>query len=108
MELEKGTTATTGGDAVRTAGDGGDDGELVICGNGSRFFFRKIAEVFVVEVDVDEGAELAIVAEELLLQRGVLGGEVGKDLSDCRTGNGYRLSSGGKGAERRWDVNVHA
>src|SRR5215468_10664815 len=59
-KLEEGTTGTT------AAGDGGDDGEFVGCGDGGGFFGGEVAEVFVVKVDVDEGAELALVVEELL------------------------------------------
>jgi hypothetical protein len=121
MELEEGTTATTrsiprGGVFARSAftwtvsptGNRRDDGEFVGCSDRGGFFFGKITKIFVVEIDVDEGAELALVAEELLLQIGILGGEVGEDLSDGCTGDGDRLGSCGVSAERSWDVNVHA
>jgi hypothetical protein len=115
MELEEGTTATEGVFArnafactVSPAGDGGDNGELVSGGDGRCFFGGKVTKILVVEINVDEGAKLALVVEELLLKLGVLGGEVGEDFGDSIAGNSDRLSSCCKGTERRWDVNVHA
>jgi hypothetical protein len=48
------------------AGDGGDDGEFVGVGDGGVFFGGEVSDVVVVEVDVDEGAELALGVEEVL------------------------------------------
>jgi hypothetical protein len=110
MELEEGTTATTkgcGGDAVGSASDGGDDGQLVGCSDGSSFFFRQITEIFVIEINVDERAKLAVVAEKLLSELGILRGELVEDLGDGTAGDGDRLSSSGVGPERSWDVDVH-
>jgi hypothetical protein len=115
VELEEGTTATEGILArsifawtISAASDGGDDGELVGCGDGRCFLGGKVTKILVVKIDVNEGAELALGVEELLLKLGVLGGEVGEDLGDGIAGNSDRLGSSRKGTERRWDVNVHA
>src|SRR5215469_10128402 len=104
LDLEERTTATTGG----AAGDGRDYGEFVGVGDDSGFFFRKVAEVFVIEIDVDERTELALVVEELRLEVGELGGERGEDLGDCGTRDADRLGSVGVNAERCGDVDVHA
>src|SRR5215469_728833 len=101
-ELEEGTTGTT------ATGDGGDDGEFVGVADGGCFFFREVAEVFVVEVDVDEGAELAFAGEKLLLKLGKLGGQRCEDVGDGAAGDADRLGSAGVHAERCGDVDVHA
>ena len=58
------------------AGDGGDDGECIGRLGGGGLFFREVADVFIVQVEVDEGAELAVVREEVALELGVRAGEL--------------------------------
>src|SRR5918995_6471111 len=58
-----------------SASDGGDDGELISFGDlgvGA----VEVADVLVALVHVDERAELAVAGVEVLLEVGVLGGEV--------------------------------
>ena len=53
------------------SGDGGDDGNrITVVERGG--FFVQVAHVFVVDVDVDEGAELAVIVIEMTLQVGML------------------------------------
>src|SRR5579864_7983464 len=59
------STTTAGGSAA--AGDGGDDADGVAVFGGSGFF-REVTDVFVVDVDIDETAELSLFGEEVLLQ----------------------------------------
>ena len=47
---------TTGSEGTTAASDGGDDREFGGIINAGLFLFRKIADVFVVDVDVHEGA----------------------------------------------------
>ena len=68
----------------------------------------EVADVVVVEVDVDEGAELALGGEEVLLEVGVGGGELREDCVDGGAGDGDGLSAAGVGAQRSGDVDLHA
>ena len=45
----------------------------------------QIADVFIVQVDIDESAELAVVVIEMTSQVGVLGDKSRKGFSDSRT-----------------------
>ncbi len=102
-----GTLAVGRLEATTAAGDGGDDGEFVGGGDGGGFAGGEVADVFVVEVDVDKGAELAFRGEEVLLQRGVRGSERGEGVgnSGAFDGDGGLLVS--EGAQRGGDVNLH-
>jgi len=93
--------------ATTAASYGGDDGEFVGGGGGGGFAGGEVADIFVVEVDVDEGAELAFRGEEVLLQRGVRGGERGEGVGNggAFDGDGGLLVS--EGAQRGGDVNLH-
>src|ERR1700733_8777618 len=98
------TTTGTGG----AAGDGGDDGEVGGVGDGGVFLGGEVADVVVVEVDVDEGAELALGGEEVLAELGVGGGELGEHCADGRAGDGDGLFAVCVGAQRCRDVDVHS
>ena len=104
--LEEGTTATKG--SIDTAGNRGDDGQFVTGGDGGGFLRGKVAKVFVIEINVDEGTELAFSVEKLLLQLRILAGEVGEDLGHGISDNSDRSSSAGERPKRGWDVNIHA
>src|SRR5207248_6257326 len=69
--------------AVRAgpAGDGGDDRDAVALAE-RRVFFLHVANVFFVDVDVDEGPQLALVGVEMAAQLAVLFGQVGQGLGD--------------------------
>ena len=48
----------------------------------------QVADVLVVEIDVDEAAHLAFVVEDLLAQVGVMGGERVQHFADGGAGDG--------------------
>src|ERR1700722_15909770 len=61
------TTRERGTVVRRASGDGGDDADgVAVFGWGG--FFREVTDVFVVDVDVDETAQLAVFGEEVLTQ----------------------------------------
>ena len=68
----------------------------------------EVADVVVVEVDVDEGAELAFGGEEVLLEVGVGGGELREDCVYGCAGDGDGLVAAGVAAQRGGDVDLHA
>ncbi len=72
------------------------------------FLGVEIADVVVVEVDVDEGAQLALGGEEMLLELGVGGGELREHCVDGGAGDGDSLFAAGVGAQRSGDVDLHA
>ena len=49
-----------------------------------RLFLLQIADVFVVDVDVDEAAQLALLVVQVRLQPTVLARQIGEQLADCR------------------------
>ena len=93
--------------ATTTAGNAGDDGEFVGGGDGGFFLGGEIADVVVVEVDVDEGAQLALGGEEVLLHGGEGRGESGEPFGYGGAIDGDGLLLVGVGAQRGGDVNVH-
>src|ERR1700729_1161120 len=99
---------TPSSDLTTAAGDGGDDGEFIGVGDGGVFFGGEVADVVVVEVDVDEGAEFALGVEEVLAKFRVGGGELGEHRADGRAGDGDGFFAVGVGAQRCRDVDVHA
>ena len=105
--MRAGTVARCSLAATTAAGDGRDDGELVGGGDGGGFFGGEIADVVVVEVEVDEGAEVAFGGEEVLLHGGVCGDEGGEAFGDGGGGDGDGLLLVGEGSERGGDVNLH-
>ena len=67
------------------AGDGGDDGERVSGGNAGGLFCGQVANVFVVQVEVNKGAQFSLGGEEVLAQLGVGPGERSESFGDgCR------------------------
>src|SRR5579859_1754787 len=101
------TNKKTGGCALTAAGDGWDDGEFVVVGGFGGFLAGQIADVVVVEVDVDEGAQLAVGGVEVLAEVGICGDQLGQSLADGVSGNVYGLLASGVGAQRRGDMDVH-
>ena len=57
---------------------------IVSPGFTARLFFLQIADVFVVQVDVDEAAQLALLVVEMRLQPFVLRRQVGEQLANRR------------------------
>ena len=81
-------------------GDGRDDGEFVVALERGLVLERQVADVVVIDIDVDEGAELAVGGEEVLLQ-----GRVGlrELLQGVADGGRVELDGGllaGEAAER--------
>ena len=66
--------------ALDSSRDGRDDADCVARSNG-RLFFLQIADVLVVDVDVDEAAELALLVVKMRLQPGVLRRQVRQQLT---------------------------
>ena len=64
-----------------TARDGGQDRDLGAVGDG-RVEALQVPHVVVVDVDVHELVQAAVVLEHLARHAGVLGDELGQDLSD--------------------------
>src|SRR5271170_2605526 len=83
------TTGCDRGTTIEAAGDAGDDADGVAV-FGRRRFLREVADVFVVDVDVDEAAQFTVFGEEVLLQITELGGEIGESFAD-----GFRGDFGG-------------
>ena len=75
--MESTTTGCDQGTTIEAAGDGGDDADGVAVFGGSGFL-RKVADVFVVDVDIDEAAQFAIFGEEVFLQIAELRGETAR------------------------------
>jgi hypothetical protein len=99
--------ATTTEGAWTAARDGRDDGDLGGIVDGGAFLFGEIADVFVVEVEVDEGAELAFGGVEVLAHGREALDEGGESFADGGAGDGDGLLPLGEGAKRGWDVNLH-
>src|ERR1035437_4085349 len=88
--------------SVRPSGDGGDQRERVGVG-GRGGVLAEVADVFVVEVDVDEAAQFAFIVEDLLAQIGVLGGERGEYFAHGGAGDGDGILLRGELTQRRRD-----
>ena len=73
---------TTAGDGGSAASNRRNDGELVRGGDGGVFLGGEVTDVVVVEVDVDEGAQLALGGVEVLLEGGVRSDECGQAFGD--------------------------
>src|ERR1700678_2092347 len=89
------------------AGDGGNDGERVGCGDSGCVFGGEIAYVFVVEVNVHEGAQPALGREEVVAQIWMGAGERAERLGDGGRIDLNRGLAAGIGAQRRGDEDGH-
>src|ERR1035437_679998 len=80
------------------AGDGGDqrDGVAILGGGG---VLAQVANVLVVEIDVDEAAYLAFVVEDLFAQVGVVRGERVQHFADGGAGDGDGVLAPGELAQ---------
>src|SRR5947209_17013282 len=87
--------------------DGGDDGEFVFVGGGGGFLVGQVANVFVVEVDVDEGAELTLRGVQVPLELRERRGQVFECCGDGLAGDVDCLLTAGVGAQGSGDVNLH-
>jgi hypothetical protein len=87
-----------------TARDGGNDAQFVPCGDRGCEVV-EVADVLVVEVDVDESAELCTF-EDTLLQLRELRPEVTEDLADRGTLGFDHILAAGVRAERGGDSDL--
>src|SRR5579871_2308648 len=97
-------STTTGRSAA--AGDGGDDADGVAVFGGSGFL-REVANVFVVDVDIDEAAELTVFSEEVLLQIAKLRCESAQCFADGRGADFGGVALAGVDPERGWNHYFH-
>src|ERR1035437_8277125 len=88
--------------SVRPSGDGGDQRERVGVGRRGGVL-AEVADVFVVEVDVDEASQFAFIVEDLLAQIGVLGDERGEHFAHGGAGDGDGILLRGELPQRRRD-----
>src|SRR5580692_7596988 len=93
--------------ALTAAGDGRDDGQLVALGNGGGLLGRQVADVVIVEVDVDERPQLAFGGVEVLAQLGIGGDQLAQCVADGGPGNIDCGLTAGVRAQRRWNVDLH-
>ena len=86
----------------RPAGDRGHQRErvAVFCGGG---VLAQVADILVVQVDVDETAYLALVGEDLLAQIGELRGECAQHFAYGAAGNGDGILFPGELSQGRGD-----
>lgn len=85
------------------SGDAGDDQQAVGEGEGG-FEAVKVAHILIVDEQVYEGAQLASFVEEVLLEGGVLAGEVGEGVADFAAGDGNFGFAARVGAEGGGDA----
>src|SRR5579863_866264 len=98
------STTTTGGSA--TAGDGGDDADGVAVFGGSSLF-REVTDVFVVDVDIDEAAQLSIFGEEVLAQIAELRCESAEGFANGAGADFGGVALARVNPERRWNHYFH-
>src|SRR5215472_16749619 len=104
-KLKRGLTGL-GEPTTTAAGDGGNDADGVAIFGGS-VFFREIANVFVVDVDIDEAAQPAVLGEQVLAKVGVLRGEMAERFADGASAELGRVPLARVRAERGWNHDFH-
>src|ERR1700743_981920 len=97
------STTTAGRSA---AGDGGDDADGVAVFGGSCFLV-EVTDVFVVDVDIDEAAQLAVFGEEVLLQIAELRCESAQCFADGAGANFGGVALAGVNPEGRRNHDFH-
>src|SRR5258706_15481550 len=88
------------------AGDGRNDADGVAILRG-RVLFRKITNVLVVHVDVDEAAQLAFFGEEMFAQVRELRSEMAERFPHSTGGELSGVTLSRIGAKRRWNHYFH-
>src|ERR1700742_1568262 len=89
------------------AGDGRDDGEFVRVGGLGGFLGGQVTDVVVIEIDVDERAQLAVAGVKILAQLGVGADQLFEGFGNSGSRDADRLLSAGVGAQRSGNVDVH-
>src|SRR5215472_6665188 len=105
FKLERGLTEL-GGSTTTAAGDGRDDADGIAI-FGRSIFLRKIANVFVVHVYVDEAAQPAVLGEQVLAKVGILRREMAERFADGAGAELSRVPLGRVGAKRGWNYYFH-
>src|SRR5262249_32665109 len=85
-----------------SAGDGGDDAHDVAVLR-RRVLSLQITNVFVVDVDVDEAAQLAVFREQVLAQIGKFLSQATESLTNSRGADFRRVTLPGIDAKRSWN-----
>jgi hypothetical protein len=80
---------------------GRNNTDLIGGADGRREFF-EVSDVFIVDVDVDEPAQLVAVKQPLV-NGGILGAKMPQDLADRRTGRFNAVQAPRVGAQRSGD-----
>jgi hypothetical protein len=89
---------------VLSSGDRGDDTDLVAILYGSILVLKE-ADVFVVEEDVDEAADISLLVTYAFSKAGIRFLQAGENLGDCASFSGYDFFLSRQFAERRGDTN---
>jgi hypothetical protein len=98
---------TTGSEGTTAASDGGDDREFGGIINAGVFLFREITDVFVIDVDVHEGAELAVGGEEMLAHSRELLDQMLQAFGDSHTPHRHGRLLVRVGSKRSGDMDFH-
>ena len=86
------------------SGDRRDDADRV-AGRDRRLLLLQVADIFVVQIDVDEAAQLALLVEQMVLQPGVLLRQIGEQLAHRRAVSLDRVLLIRVRPERCWNQN---
>src|ERR1700753_42850 len=97
------STTTAGGSA---AGDGGDDADGIAV-FGGRGFFGEVADVFVVDVDIDEAAQFGVFGGEVVFQVTEMRCESAQCFAYGVRGDFSGVTLAGVNPERGWDHYFH-
>jgi len=90
---------------LTASGDGRHDGNTITVTHRSGFLLQ-VADVLVVHIYVDEGAEFTVIGIEMAAQVRVLGDEVGKGISHSSRLHVHSSLLAGVLAQRGWDVDL--
>jgi len=88
-------------------GNRGNDGERIGGSDGRCFFGRQVAQIFVVQIQVNKGAQLSFMGKQVLAQFGMSLGQLAQGLGD---GGGAYLDGVPplhEGTQRRGDKDGH-
>src|SRR5260370_36821503 len=91
---------------LAAAGDGGDEKDAVAFLEGAGFAAKK-ADVFFVEVDVEELADLALIVADVAPEIGEAGGKLVEGIGDGGRATVYVRGAVGEAAGGRGDFDGH-
>src|SRR6266571_9387129 len=86
---------------ARPARDRRHNGNSIAFSQG-RVFLLQVADVFVVQVHVDEGPQFAVIGKKMAAQVGVLSGEFPERFADVAGGDIHRVLFFSVLAQRSW------